>query len=168
MRFNWRLLAGIGLAVLIAGLFLLRSVTNPLSITTGTSSDSVYYRFTASYTVDKIETVSMDVVVGCRISVTGYKFGGSTVRVGRSPTHFPIRTKGNHVILVQIPNACSEFSYGKTVSDKVFPLVQWIESANDLRSGTAYATEDAYQNSSSRLIFNGATFSRATATDWEA
>ena len=150
-----------------AGLLGYRAATHSLGITTGTSQNEVFYRFTASYTVDKTETVSMDVVVGCRIAVTGWKFGGSTVRVGRSPTHFPIRTKGSHVILVQIPNACSEFSYGKTVSDKVFPLVQWIESANDLRFGTAYATEDAYLNGSSRLGFNGAAFSRATADDWE-
>lgn len=149
-----------------AGLLGYRAATHSLGITTGTSHNEAFYRFTASYIVDKTEAVSMDVVVACNVEITGYKFGGASVKTDRTPTHFPIVTRNRHVVLVQIPNACDWGMRDKELSQEVFPAVQFIESADNLLFGVGYLTEDAYASPLSHLIFAGARIGTANRQEW--
>lgn len=157
--------------LILGGLGLLgyHAATTSLGITTGTSRNEVFYRFTASYKVDKTEKNSIDIVVGCSVELTSFKSGDTSVRVSYSPSHFPVRTKNNHVILVQIPNRCYEVRQNYAdLSHDVLPYVQWIESADDLLLGIGYMTEDAYESPLSRLTFEGVSLAKATHAEWQA
>jgi len=165
-------LLGLGLMLLFSQPWLvfgaLMSFTKSVKVTTPGEDRGYYYRFRASYDY-KGEPLDFDIVVGCRVKITTYKDNDRTVEVGVVPTLFGLKTRDQHGVAVQVPQACKgETTQNGRVPKTLLPLVVTYQRADEPWSGVAYASEDAYNNPRSELKFLGSTIARATREEWQA
>src|SRR5882757_7173974 len=127
----------------------------------------VYYRLIVKLTY-KGEPQNFDIVVSCNVQQTNYKDGSRTYEVGLTPSVFGRRMSDGQGLVVRPPRACrgETTENGKILSD-LLPLVVVYDDADTLAFGTAYLSDDAYENPQSVLKFGGATVERADHTAFE-
>jgi hypothetical protein len=127
-----------------------------------------YYRLKVKLTY-KGEPQDFDIVVGCKVRVINYKGGsGNTYEAGLVPTVFGRRMSDGKGLVVRPPNACEgETTANGQVQPDLLPIVVVYDDANTLTFGTAYLSEDAYENPLSVLKFGGARIEKATRAEFE-
>lgn len=127
----------------------------------------VYFRLKVKLAY-KGEPQDFDIVVACNARQINYASGGRTYEAGLVPSVFGRRMDDGKGLVVRPPDACD----GKTtenggVAPDLMPLVVVYDDADTLAFGTAYLTDDAYDNSLSVLQFGGATIERSDRTAFE-
>src|SRR5262249_47256499 len=105
----------------------------------------------------------------CGVRVTVYGDQSSSYDSLFDPRFFVKATRDGGAILLDTPNACA----GETTDDgrvpkDFLPATVWFDKASDFTLGTAYLSEDAFENPRSRLKFLGAAIHKATLADWDA
>jgi hypothetical protein len=165
---RWKYLA-IGIGVLLALHFGSRFLS--FSYWMGQSFDehSEFFRLIAKYQHGD-EVVEFNVVAGCGVQVTHYGDGDKSYIADRDPVVFAKKTKDGGAIWQIMPGACGsgETTENGQVPADFLPGAIWFDNANDFSFGTAYVTEDAFENPNGKLKFLGASLHRATAEEWEA
>ncbi len=121
----------------------------------------VYFRLKVKLAY-KGEPQDFDIVVSCNARQINYRDGSRTYEAGLTPSVFGRRMNDGKGLVVRPPDACD----GKTtenggVAPDLLPLVVVYDDADTLAFGTAYLTDDAYDNALSVLKFGGATIERA-------
>jgi hypothetical protein len=123
-----------------------------------------YYRLKVKLAY-KGEPQDFDIVVGC--SVPAYRSPKITW-YAMVPEVFGRKMSDGKALLVRPPRACKgETTANGRVQPDLLPLVAVFDDAETLTFGTAYLSEDAYQNPLSILKFGGATIEAATRADFE-
>jgi hypothetical protein len=113
----------------------------------------------------KGERQDFDIVVGC--SVPAYHSRKVTWYV-MVPEVFGRKMSDGKALVVRAPRACNgETTANSRVQPDLLPLVAVFDDAETLSFGTAYLSEDAYQNPLSVLKFGGATIEAATRADFD-
>jgi hypothetical protein len=126
-----------------------------------------YYRLKVKLAY-KGEQQDFDIVVGCNVRRIYYNGNGSTYEAGLVPTLFGRRMGDGKGLVVRPPNACDgETTANGQVQPDLLPIVVVYENADVLDFGTAYLSEDAYENPLSALKFGGATIEKATRADFD-
>ena len=138
------------------------------SFTKSRNSGSYFFRMTAKYTHGD-EPIDFDIVVGCAVTVSSYRDGGSSFDAFRDPLFYVKPTRDGHAVALITPLACAgETTANGRVPEDFLPGVIWYETAGDFKLGIAYVSEYAYENPNSKLKFHGATIQSATREEWEA
>jgi hypothetical protein len=116
----------------------------------------------------KGQSQDFDIVVGCNVrQINDGGGGGTTYEVGLVPTVFGQRMDDGKGLVVRPPDACD----GRTtangmVQPDLLPVIVVYDDAETLTFGTAYLSEDAYENPLSVLTFGGATIENATKAEF--
>jgi hypothetical protein len=132
-----------------------------------TNDHGTYYRLKVKLAY-KGEPQDFDIVVGCNVRQIFYKDGGSTYEAGLIPTVFGRRMSDGKGLVVRPPNACrGETTSNGKIGPNLLPVVVVYDNAETLDFGTAYLSDDAYENPLSVLKFSGATVEKATRADFE-
>ncbi|MEM9014874.1 MAG: hypothetical protein AAGB02_07175 [Pseudomonadota bacterium] len=134
-----------------------------------------HYRLQASYTVRETgEPIEFDFVVSCGAQVTHWRYTGPSTRVSTHPLAMVQPTSDGGAILMRTYRSVCENGFTRPrdgaprVPDDLLPFIIWFDDVKDLSFGWGYATEDAYYNTNSKLIFNGASITEASFDDWKA
>jgi hypothetical protein len=129
--------------------------------------NSVFYRLKVKL-IYKGESQNFDIVVACSVLQANYMDGGRTVEVGLTPSVFGRRMSDGKGLVVRPPRACGgETTENGAIPPDLMPVVVVYEDAETLAFGTAYLTDDAYDNSLSTLQFGGATIEQADQAAFE-
>jgi hypothetical protein len=138
------------------------------SFTKSVNDSAYFFRLTAKYLHGK-EPVDFDIVVGCGVRITVYGDESSSYDALFDPRFFVKATRDGGAVLLDTPNACNgETTENGDVPADFLPTTVWFEKAGDFTLGTAYLSEDAYENPSAKLRFLGASIHKATRADWYA
>ena len=171
MGLGWAL--GILVAVVGIGFLALRSemgqtLLGSWSFTKSVEQDTdTYYRLKVKLTY-KGEPQNFDIVVGCNVRRITYKDNSSTYEAGLIPTVFGRRMSDGKGLVVRPPNACQgETTANGRARPDLMPIVVVYDNADTLDFGTAYISDDAYDNALSVLKFGGATIETATRKDFD-
>jgi hypothetical protein len=109
-----------------------------------------------------------DIVVGCNVRRITYKDNSSTYEVGLVPDVFGRRMSDDKALMVRPPNACKgETTANGWVQPDLLPVVIVYDDADTLDFGTAYLSEDAYDNPLSVIKFGSATIESAKLSDFD-
>jgi len=166
-KFTWLLAI---MAVAIIGGVLLAARSETMQALLGrwsfvraiTQDHSTYYRLKVKLAY-KGESQDFDIVVGCNVRQINYKDGGRTYEAGLVPTVFGRRMSDGKALVVRPPNACrGETTANGHAQPDLLPVVVVYDNADRLDFGTAYLSEDAYENPLSVLKFGGATIEMST------
>lgn len=115
------------------------------------------------------ESVPFDIVVGCNVRQISYKDNSRTEEVGLVPAVFGKRMPDGRGLVVRPPAACrGETTQNGQAPADLLPVVIVYDDADTLGFGTAYLSEDAYENPLSVLRFGGASIETASRADFEA
>jgi hypothetical protein len=114
------------------------------------------------------EKQDFDVVVGCNVKRIYYKDNDSTYEAGLVPTVFGRRMSDGKGLVVRPPDACD----GKTTANgkvrpDLLPVIVVYDDADTLSFGTAYLSDDAYENPLAVLKFGGATIEKSTRAEFD-
>jgi hypothetical protein len=132
------------------------------------NESAYFFRLTAKYLHGK-EAVDFDIVVGCGVRVTVYGDESSSYDSLFDPRFFVKATHDGGAALLSAPNACNgETTENGDVPVDLLPATVWFDKAGDFTLGTAYLSEDAYENPDAKLKFLGASIHKATRADWYA
>jgi hypothetical protein len=145
-----------------------RAFTGRWSFTRSVELDrGTYYRLKVKVTY-KGEPQDFNIVVGCNVKQTNYKDGSRTVESGLVPEVFARRLSDGKALAVNPPQACNgETTADGRVPQDLLPLLIVYDNADNLAFGTAYFSEDAYENPLAVLKFGGATIERATRAEFD-
>lgn len=145
-----------------------RALTGRWSFVKSVEEDrGTYYRLKVKLAY-KGEPQDFDIVVGCNAKQTNYKDGGRTVEVGLVPQVFGRRMSDGKGLVISPPQACKgETTANGRVQPDLLPLVIVYDDARNFAFGTAYLSEDAYENPLSVLTFGGATIEAATRAQFD-
>src|SRR5580692_5173384 len=126
-----------------------------------------YYRLKVKLAY-KGEMQDFDIVVGCNVKQINYKDNSNTYEVGLVPTVFGRRMSDGKGLVVRPPAVCQgETTANGKVQPDLLPIIVVYDDAETLTFGTAYLSEDAYENALSVLKFGGATIETATKTEFD-
>ena len=126
-----------------------------------------YYRLKVDVTY-KDEPQHFDIVVGCNVLQINYKDGDRTREVGLIPSAFGRRMSDGRGLVVRPPQACNgETTANQRIPPDLLPLMVVYDDAETLAFGTAYLSDDAYDNPMSVLKFSGATIETASRAEFE-
>jgi hypothetical protein len=126
-----------------------------------------YYRLKVKLTY-KGEPQDFDIVVGCNVRRITYKDGSGTYEAGLTPDVFGRRMSDGKGLVIRAPNACQgETTANGRARPDLLPIVVVYDNADTLDFGTAYISDDAYDNALSVLKFGGATIETATRKDFD-
>ena len=166
--------AAIGAAVLLLAPFGERATTGTSptvpaqTFTKSVNQHAYFFRLTAQY-MHGDEIIDFDIVVGCGVRVTVYGDESSSYDSLFDPRFFVKATRDGGAILLDSPNACGgETTEGGEVPKDYLPTTVWFEKVGDFTLGTAYLSEDAFENPQSKLKFLGAAIHKATLAEWDA
>lgn len=153
---------GATLIVIDAGLSQVPSLTKKVEVDRG-----YFYRLIVNLAY-KGEPLTFNIVVGCNVRTTIYKYNDRTVEMGVMPMAYGLRMKNGRGVVVRPPEACKgETTENGRVPATILPLVVTYENADEPWFGLAYASDDAYDSPRSELKFFNATISHATRPEWE-
>src|SRR5580658_1346763 len=126
-----------------------------------------YYRLKVELAY-KGEPQNFDIVVGCNVRRIYYKFHDSTYEAGLVPTVFGRRMSDGKGLVVRPPDACDgQTTANGGIPSDLMPVIVVYDDAETLSFGTAYMSDDAYENPLSVLKFSGATIEKATSTEFD-
>ena len=126
-----------------------------------------YFRLKVNLTY-KGTPQNFDIVASCKARITR-NTDGTTYEVGLVPTLFGRRMADNKAIVIRLPAPCQlgETTANGLVPEDFMPLVVVYDNADTLAFGTAYMSQDAYENPLSLMTFKGATIEKATRQEFE-
>ena len=155
-------------AVVMLALVAVRAAVQPLSFTKSVEVDrGTYYRLKVDLTYKGVPA-PFDIVVGCNVRQINYRDNSRTVEVGLVPTVFGKRMPDGKGLVVRPPNACNgETSQNGKVPGDLLPIVLVYDDADTFNVGTAYMSEDAYENPHSVLTFQGATIASSDRAEFD-
>ena len=126
-----------------------------------------FYRLKVKLTY-KGEPQNFDIVVTCGGRQINYMDGGRTVEIGVTPSVFGRRMNDGKGLVVHPPRAGrGETTENGEIPPDLMPVVVVYDDAETLAFGTAYLSDDAYENPLSVLQFGGATIERADRAAFE-
>ncbi len=127
----------------------------------------IFYRLKVKLTY-KGEPQDFDIVVACDWHQTNYMDGARTVEVGLTPSVFGRRMSDGKGLVVRPPTFCrGETTENGDVAPDLLPVVVVYDDAETLAFGTAYLSDDAYDDQLSVLKFGGATIEHADRAAFE-
>jgi hypothetical protein len=126
-----------------------------------------YYRLKVELAY-KGEPQNFDIVVGCNVRRIHYKDNDSTYEAGLVPTVFGRRMSDGKGLVVRPPDACDgQTTANRGIPSDLMPVIVVYDDAEALSFGTAYMSDDAYENPLSVLKFGGATVEKATRAEFD-
>lgn len=166
-KFRWAVVV-VGLAIGVWLLWQRAPTVAAGDLASSTEDRSVFYRLLSRYEHNG-EAVDFDIVVGCAVRVTRYGDGSSSYDAFLDPVIYAKGTSDGGAVWQIVPSACEgETTENGKVPRDLLPGAVWFDSAKDFSFGTAYVTEDAFENPKSQLKFLGASILKATRAEWEA
>ena len=138
------------------------SYTKSVEVDRGT-----YFRLKVKLTY-KGEPQDFDIVVGCNVKQTNYRDNSRSVDIGMVPEVFGRRMSDGKALVISPPQACrGETTANGYAPADLLPMVIVYDNADNLAFGTAYLSEDAYENPLSVLTFGGATIEKASRPEFD-